>query len=125
MHSTILLDSYLPLFLSYAPSHDSLLRLQAALEPLIATQNEFRQLRAPIDAVLTLARREQRKREERQAKRAVTRAIERPIWGKAPGAKARIKERQRKEALGEKEEEMGLPVPEEMVGKWRVEEIVF
>lgn len=121
-HSSTLLDSHLPLFIGYEPSHDLLLRLQAALEPLIAIQTEFRQLRAPVDAILTLARREQKKREEREAKKVATRVIERPIWGKAPGAKARIRERERKDMEQGKEE---VRLPEQMVGKWRVEDFVF
>ena len=88
-------------------------------------QNEFRRLHGPVDAVLTLAKREQRKREEREAKRAVMSKVERPIWGKAPGAKARIKQRERREGLGEKEWQARAELREEMVGKWRVEEIIF
>ena len=75
-----------------------------------------------MDAVLTLARREEKKREEREAKKAAARLTERPIWGKAPGAKARIRERERREA-GEGKEVVGLS--EQMVGKWRVEDFVF
>ncbi len=122
MHSSILLDSHLPLFLAHEPSNLILERLQAALEPLLSIQNEFRRLRAPVEALLTLERRERRKKEEREAKRASTKTVGRPIWGKAPGAKARIRERERRHMNGEKGD-VWLPGP--MVGKWRVEDFVF
>ena len=76
-----------------------------------------------MEGVLTLARREKRKREEREAKKAAARPAEKQMWGKAPGAKAKFKERERRDAEREKGHEVALP--EAMAGKWRVEEIVF
>ena len=120
-HSSILLDSHLPLFVTHDPSHPLLLRLQSALEPLIAIQNQFRQLRAPVEAVLTLAKREQRKQAEREAKRAAVRAANVSMSTGRRGRNGKLKEKERED----RERESGTRLPEEMVGKWRVEDLVF
>ena len=109
-HSSVLLDAHLPNFLAYEPSFDSLARLQSAIEPLLALQEDFDRLRAPIDAVITLARREERRLEE-EAKKA------------ARNSKADKASRQTGTDKGGIRK--GGRLPEEMVGKWRVEDFVF
>ncbi|WVR05325.1 hypothetical protein IAU60_002339 [Kwoniella sp. DSM 27419] len=105
-YSSLLLDSHLPSFLSYEPSHELLERLQATLEPLMAVQTEYRQLRGPVEAVLTLARREARKAEEREVQQ-------------------RSKGRQDKKKGGAHGKDEKSKLPEEVVGKWKVEDLVF
>ncbi|AAW41928.1 hypothetical protein CNB04100 [Cryptococcus deneoformans JEC21] len=97
-HTSLILDAHLPSFISHSASHDILSRAQASLEPLLAVQNEYRQLRGPVEALLTLARREAKKAEERAAKKG----------GKKKG----------------KKDENGR-LPEEVVGKWKVEDLAF
>ena len=63
-------------------------------------------MRAPVEAVLTLSRREAKKQAEREAKRNA---------GKTPGPG------QGKNVKRDTEGQM----PDETVGKWRVEEFVF
>lgn len=101
-----MLDSHLPLFLAHPPSYDLLQTLQDSLSPLLALQESYRRLRAPVEAVLTLSRREAKKQAEREAKRNA---------GK-PGAAGHGKATKR-DAEGQ--------MPDEAVGKWRVEEFVF
>ncbi|WVO14021.1 hypothetical protein L204_101646 [Cryptococcus depauperatus] len=96
-HSSLLLDAHLTLFLSHSPCHPSLERMQTYLDPLIQMQNEYRQMRGPIEALLTLARREARKAEEKAQKKGGKRG---------------------KKIAGER-------LPEQVVGKWKVEEITF
>ncbi|WWD16075.1 hypothetical protein CI109_100500 [Kwoniella shandongensis] len=108
-HSSLLLDAHLPSFLSYEVSHTQLERLQLALEPLIAIQNDYRKLRGPVEAVLTLVRRENRKAEERESNR-----------------KARHGRGGSKKAAGVAGAAGGPnKLPEEVVGKWKVEDLVF
>ncbi|KIR28839.1 hypothetical protein I309_02334 [Cryptococcus deuterogattii LA55] len=97
-HTSLILDAHLPSFISHLASHDILSRAQASLEPLLAVQNEYHQLRGPVEALLTLARREAKKAEERAAKKG----------GKKKG----------------KKDENGR-LPEEVVGKWKVEDLAF
>ncbi|ADV19528.1 hypothetical protein CNB04100 [Cryptococcus gattii WM276] len=97
-HTSLILDAHFPSFISHLASHDILSRAQASLEPLLAVQNEYRQLRGPVEALLTLARREAKKAEERAAKKG----------GKKKG----------------KKDENGR-LPEEVVGKWKVEDLAF
>jgi hypothetical protein len=104
-HSSLLLDSHLPLFLSHPPSHPLLTRMQAALEPLLHMQAEYRALRAPLEAVLTLSKRSERDAAERQRKSEL-------IQG-AFGRKNK----------GKMETKSGLG--EAKIGKWKVEDFVF
>ncbi|WVQ71724.1 hypothetical protein IAR50_001265 [Cryptococcus sp. DSM 104548] len=97
-HTSSLLDAHLPSFLSHVPSHETLSRLQSSLEPLLAAQNEYRQLRGPVEALLTLSRREAKKSEERA---------------------------QKKGRKGKKADKEQGKLPEEIVGKWKVEDLVF
>ncbi|KAK4686673.1 hypothetical protein P7C73_g3446, partial [Tremellales sp. Uapishka_1] len=108
-HSSILLDSHLPLFLSYPPSHALLGQLQTSLVPLLAIQEEFRQLRAPVEAVLTLAKREERKMAEADAKHKASTAV-----GKGKG-----------KVVGARKEEKKGTWGEEKIGYWKVEDFVF
>lgn len=114
-HSSLLLDAHLPNFLSHPPSYTLIERLQAALDPLVAVQNEFRQLRAPVEAVLTLAKREERRREERREKKEAMRPVS--VFDGKKGGKGEAKK-------GEKEKQVAH-LPSEAVGKWRVEDIAF
>jgi hypothetical protein len=114
-HSSLLLDAHLPNFLSHPPSYTLIERLQAALDPLVAVQNEFRQLRAPVEAVLTLAKREERRREERREKKEAMRPVS--VFDGKKGGKGEAKK-------GEKEKQVAH-LPGEAVGKWRVEDISF
>lgn len=106
-HSSLLLDSHLPLFLNHPPAHLLIERMQAALSPLVAQQDNFRRLRAPVDAVLVLAMREKRKREEEAAR----------------------KEFLRPHAHGGKRAKVGssdsMALPDEVVNSYRVEDYVF
>ena len=110
-HASVLLDSHLPLFLTYAPSHAALEALQTNLAPLLALQDNYRKLRAPVEAALTLSKREQRKADEAKAKRdrvqANTNAGAGAGAAKANGQRA------------------GASLPDEAVGKWRVEQFAF
>jgi len=74
-------------------------------------QNDYRRLRAPVDAALTLVRREKRKVQEAEEKRAVMR-----------GMRGQFGNPDAKKAKGDLTE-VGLP--DEAVGKWRVEDFVF
>ena len=109
-HSSLLLDSHLPLFLSHPPSHPFLARLQAALEPLLVMQAEYRALRAPLEAVLTLSKRSERDQAERQRKSELMHGA----FGKK-GAK-------KQETMGNGN---GKAMGEAKIGKWKVEDFVF
>ncbi|WRT67285.1 uncharacterized protein IL334_004252 [Kwoniella shivajii] len=106
-YSSLLLDAHLPSFLSYEPSHTLLERFQVSLEPLMAIQTEYRQLRGPVEAVLTLSRREARKAEEKQMQQ---------------NSKGRQTDRKNN---GKERGDTGARLPEEKVGKWKVEDLVF
>jgi hypothetical protein len=80
--------------------------LQDSLTPLLALQDSYRRLRAPVEAVLTLSRREAKKQAEQEAKRNA---------GKSSRGT------QSKEVKRNTEAQM----PDEAVGKWRVEQFVF
>ncbi|ODN83191.1 hypothetical protein L202_01379 [Cryptococcus amylolentus CBS 6039] len=97
-HTSSLLDAHLLSFLSHIPSHETLSQLQSSLDPLLAAQNEYRQLRGPVEALLTLSRREAKKSEERA---------------------------QKKGRKGKKAGKDEGKLPEENVGKWKVEDLVF
>lgn len=107
-HSSHLLDSHTPLFLGHPPSYPLLTRMQAALEPLLLMQADYRALRAPLDAVLTLSKRAERNREERQKKSE--------LLSGAYGKKGKQTPR-----VGRAGEAMGAA----KVGKWKVEDFVF
>ncbi|WVQ98874.1 hypothetical protein IAU59_006005 [Kwoniella sp. CBS 9459] len=111
-YSSLILDSHLPSFLSHEPSHTLLERLQTSLEPLMAMQMAYKQLRGPVEAVLILSRREARKAEEREAKLS-SRAGKGGKGDKKKGAGA---------GAGL---DKGGKLPEEVVGKWKVEDLVF
>lgn len=82
--------------------------MQAALEPLLLMQADYRALRAPLEAVLTLSKRAERNREERQKKSQ--------LLSGAYGKKGKQDTRQ-----GRSGEVMG----EAKVGKWKVEDFAF
>ncbi|KAL7424115.1 hypothetical protein Q5752_001700 [Cryptotrichosporon argae] len=106
-HTSHLLDAHLPSLLTYEPAAALLSRVQAALAPLLAAQLNYRRLRAPVDAALTLAARERRRAAEAQAKRDAA----------AP-----------QHARGDRKAAKDVPnlAPgDEVVGKWKVEDIVF
>jgi hypothetical protein len=107
-HSSLLLDSHLPLFLSHPPSHPLLARMQASLDPLLVMQADYRALRAPLEAVLTLSKRSERDQAERQRKSELMHGA----FGKK-GNKAR------------QETKPGPTMGEAKVGKWKVEDFVF
>ncbi|WVW82925.1 hypothetical protein I302_104939 [Kwoniella bestiolae CBS 10118] len=96
-YSSLLLDSHLPLFLSHEASHELLESLNESLIPLMEVQNEYKKLRGPIEAILILAKREEMKAQE--------------TLGKSRGDK--------------KGGEKGTRIPEERIGKWKVEDLVF
>jgi hypothetical protein len=120
-HASIILDTHLPSFLASHPSHPLLFRLQAALGPLLAMQTDYRRLRAPVDAALTLVRREKRKRLEEDAKRAIVKG-----YGKAWQGKH---QQNQSGGKGGKDKGRGKDaqalLPDQSVGKWRVEDYVF
>ncbi|WVQ69919.1 uncharacterized protein L199_008142 [Kwoniella botswanensis] len=97
-YSSLLLDSHLPLFLSYEPSHHLLEGLNEALEPLLEVQNEYKTLRGPIEAVLILAKREEMNEKEKQSKSKT----------KKEGGQGQ-----------------GKRLMDEKIGKWKVEDLVF
>ena len=113
LHSNLLLDARLQTLLSHKPAWDTLEKMQAALGPLMDAQENYRKLRAPIDAVLTLSKREAKRRAEDEAKRKVLTAG--PGLGHQKGQLDR-KGRGRRYDAG---------MNEEAVGKWRVEDLVF
>lgn len=85
--------------------------MQAALEPLLLMQADYRALRAPIDAALTLSKRAERNREERQKKQTLLRGA----YDKRGGQQAN--------KMGQGKAGEGLA--ETRVGKWKVEDFVF
>ncbi|WWD01231.1 hypothetical protein V866_008173 [Kwoniella sp. B9012] len=97
-YSSLLLDSHLPLFLSYEPSHHLLEGLNEALEPLLEVQNEYKKLRGPIEAVLILAKREETNEKEKQSN----------FKTKKEGGQGQ-----------------GKRLMDEKIGKWKVEDLVF
>jgi hypothetical protein len=114
LHTSLLLDAHLPSLLPLPEAQTILERLQASLEPLISTLDTYRALRAPIEGVLTLAKREERK--EAEEKKAAFKPMgSGGTVGKSAKAKARA-------AIIAKAEGGAT---EEMVGQWRVEDIVF
>jgi hypothetical protein len=80
--------------------------MQAALEPLLHVQAEYRALRAPLEAVLTLSKRSERDAAERQRKSELMQG--------AFGRKSKGKPETGKAGLGEAK-----------IGKWKVEDFVF
>ena len=113
-HLCLLLDAHLPRLLDHPPAWEVLERLQESLIPLLAMQDSYRRLRAPVEAVLTLSRRETRRREEREAKREVLRAFGQN--GKKGKGKSHT-------IAGDAR--LGAALPDEAIGKWRVEDIIF
>ncbi|WWC60934.1 uncharacterized protein I303_103510 [Kwoniella dejecticola CBS 10117] len=100
-YANLILDSHLPLFINHSPSHAALEALQSSLIPLMEAQDEYRNLQGPIESILILSRREQAKLREIEAKRSKGKN------GKKEGIVSATK------------------LPEEKVGKWKVEELVF
>ena len=80
--------------------------MQAALEPLLLVQAEYRALRAPLEAVLTLSQRSERDAAERLRKSELMQG--------AFGRKSKGKMEAAKPGLGEAK-----------IGKWKVEDFVF
>lgn len=91
--------------------------MQAALEPLLHMQADYRALRAPLDAVLTLSKRAERTREEQQRKNEVQQGA----FGKRGKVQAQVQgQLQNKQA-----EVMAKTMGDGKVGKWKVEDFVF
>jgi hypothetical protein len=82
--------------------------MQASLEPLLVMQAEYRALRAPLEAVLTLSKRSERDQQERQRKSELMHG--------AFGKKGKTQQ-----AQGQGQGKMG----EAKIGKWKVEDFVF
>jgi hypothetical protein len=129
-HSSLLLDAHTPLFVSYPPSHSLLARLQQAIEPLLTLQADYRALRAPLDAALILAKREEQRQKERERKREIQAGANgSTVTQKDIGVQwingVRVSTGRQglvgKSGLGGRSMGMG----EEKVGKWKVEDIVF
>lgn len=85
----------------------------------MSISDQFRQLRAPVDAVLTLAKREARKQQERQEKRAAMAAVT-----KQTGYQGKKGKKGKMEKVDVVMAERNA-LPEEVVGQWRVEEFTF
>jgi hypothetical protein len=80
--------------------------MQAALEPLLVMQADYRALRAPLEAVLTLSKRSERDQAERQRKSELMHG--------AFGRKNKGKQETGKAGMGEAK-----------IGRWKVEDFVF
>ena len=87
--------------------------MQAALEPLLHMQADYRALRAPLDAVLTLSKRAERDREEKQKKNTLLNGA----YAKRGGQRSATSM-----AQGQRE---GQGMGEAKVGKWQVEDFAF
>lgn len=59
--STILIDALLPVLIAHEPAHALLSDLNESLAPLIQLQSEMQALRYPVQAFLTLAKRDEKK----------------------------------------------------------------
>ncbi|RXK40670.1 hypothetical protein M231_02127 [Tremella mesenterica] len=113
IHSSVLLDAHLPSLSSHEPSQELLERLQGALQPLLELQEDLIKLRAPVEALLTLARREEKWARAREQKREA-------------GARNAFSASRPKGPSGKRDgQTRGSGVLGEMVGKWRVEDFVF
>lgn len=128
-HTSAILDSHLPLFLSYKHSFTPLERVQESLYPLIALQESYRKLRAPVEAILTLSKREARKREERENKKAAmsgNRANDPDTaWIQKKNNAAAVAQGKKPTVKSKPQAEQSATLPEEVVGKWRVEDLAF
>lgn len=113
-HSSLLIDSHLPLLVEHDPAAPLLESLSASLAPLLTLQAEIRQLRAPVDALLTLSKREEKRRAEAKAKKESMKQVIAQTGGRKirrPGMP--------------KGENGGAMLPGEDFGKWKVEDFVF
>lgn len=113
-HSSLLLDSHLPLFVDYESAAPLLESLSASLVPLLALQAEIRLLRAPVDALLTLSKRDERRRAEVKAKQESMRPM-----GMNSGGGGGVKR------LGAPKPGTGALLQGQDFGKWKVEDFVF
>ncbi|WWC89874.1 uncharacterized protein L201_004802 [Kwoniella dendrophila CBS 6074] len=111
-YSTLLLDSHLPSFLTYEPSYELLEILSNHLEPLIELQNQYKKLKGPIEAILILSKREndKLKQREQQQKSKLNKKNNNITTNDK-----KIQQQQQKENR----------LPEEKIGKWKVEDLVF
>jgi hypothetical protein len=94
-HTSILLDSLLPLLITYEPFHPHLASLSESLGPMLDQQRTLTQLRAPIDALLTLAKREERKRALIREKRAAMRGGNADEGAEGQDVKGKMREGER------------------------------
>ncbi|KAL1413461.1 hypothetical protein Q8F55_001229 [Vanrija albida] len=108
-HSSLLLDAQLPTLITLPESEKLLTRLNDALAPALAAQQNYRRLLAPIDATLAANAKAQRKAKEEAA--AAAAAARNQGKGKPPG--------------GRKPVVAGPGLADEVVGKWKVEDFVF
>ena len=110
-HSTALLDGQLQSLLSHPPAYEPLQQMQDALDILLGIQDTYRKIRAPVEAVLTLGRREEARMEELRSKREVLRKFGSKGSGEGKSKGVRT--------------ERDYGIGGEAVGKWRVEDLVF
>jgi len=97
-HSSFLLDAHLPTLLAIPEAEPLIVRMQEALAPALAAQQDYRRLAAPVDAALRLAKTE---------KKEVTTIL---VHGKKPIVRVQNK----------------TPgFTEEAVGKYRIEDLTF
>lgn len=106
-HSSLLLDAQLPTLVTLPESEALLTRLNEALAPALAAQQNYRRLRAPIDATLAANAKAQRKAKEEAA------------------AAATAARNQGRKPAGRKPVAAGPGLADEVVGKWKVEDFVF
>lgn len=96
VHTSHLLDAHLPTLMAMEEAEPLLQRVSEALAPALAAQQDYRRLRAPVDAALKAHRVTVREQEKADADKK-RRALRTPKAG----------------------------ITEEAVGKWRVEDVVF
>ncbi|ORX33750.1 hypothetical protein BD324DRAFT_638442 [Kockovaella imperatae] len=112
LHSNLLLDARLQTLLSHPPAWDLLEKMQVCLSSLMEMQDVYRKIHAPIEAVLTLARREAQSKAEEQAKR---------LPPTIPGQTGHAKGQQ----FGKQNRKLKVGMSDEVIGKWRVEDLIF
>lgn len=121
-HSSLLLDSHLPLLVEFEEAAPLLESLSNSLGPLLTLQAEIRQLRAPVDALLTLAKREEYRRAEVKRKHEQKRAVQAQVAdpGRNGGGGKKKKPFSSQKVGANDEAKQGQDF-----GKWKVEDFVF
>ena len=125
-HTSSHLDALLPILIDHTPSHPLLVTLSTLLSPMLAQQATLSQLRAPIDALLTLAKREEKRRAHIREKRAAFRGVQEQQQGQQGFVQTKTKmaemERTRVNRGAGQGGRMGLGGD---VGLWSVEDFDF